>query len=288
MELSDLLAGQTLRTLSPDAPLDSALDLFRSEGLSAVPLVDAQGRLVGLVTSGSLLLAVQGDLPPELLAPLDAAGAASSTPASLVRLGDLPTRPPLLARPEDGARLAARRLLAAKQHHLVVVDDEQRPLAVLSSQDFVRLAAFAPNPPPPSNDFHAEAWFQHVRLQHAELDACTDRLRALSCAPLDCLPPERYRALLQRELGAFAELLQMHLAYEEEGGYLGDLAGEEPERRALVERLLADHAELRAALEHLRGPEANERALLEERSGVARLLDALERHDAAESEFLGA
>lgn len=286
MQIADLIAGQELHSLDESAPLGAALELFRAHRISAAPLVDAAGRLSGLLTAGRLLQALHRDLSPELLAMLDPARATASALDAVVRAIDLGSKDPLTARAFETCRSAAARLLERGEHHLVVVDERRRPLAMLSSQDFVRLAAAGPNPPAPFATARAADWFQHVRLQHGELDATIDRLRALCASTSACLPEARWRALLARELRIFREQLETHLAYEEEGGYLSDLATGDRDQLAAVQRLAAQHEELRAALARLEGPDAARRSLEEQRSGIARLLDALEQHERAEEALL--
>jgi CBS domain-containing protein len=286
MQIADLIAGQELLTLPESAPLGVALELFRAHRVSAAPLVDGAGRLVGLLTAGRLLQSLHRELAPELLALLDPSRSGSSPLDAVVRVADLALREPLTARAFETCRSAAARLLDRGEHHLVVIDERRHPLAVLSSQDFVRLAAAAPNPPKPFATARAADWFQHVRLQHGELDATTDRLRALCASTSACLPPERWRALLARELRIFKDQLETHLAYEEEGGYLSDLEAGDADQLAAVHRLAAEHDELRAALGRLADPDAARRSVEEQRGGIARLLDALERHESAEDAVL--
>jgi CBS domain-containing protein len=286
MQIADLIAGQELRSLEESAPVSDALELFRTQRISAAPLVDRHGRLTGLLTAGRLLQALHRELAPELLSLLDPARSGSSALDAVLRVADLALREPLTARAFENCRSAATRLLERGEHHLVVVDERRHPLAILSSQDFVRLAAAGPNPPAPFASARAADWFQHVRLQHGELDATIDRLRALCASTSVCLPEARWRALLARELRIFREQLETHLAYEEEGGYLSELETGDEDHVGAVRRLAAEHEALRASLARLEGPDEKRRSVDEQRAGIARLLDALERHEREEEVVL--
>ncbi|MBK9385867.1 MAG: CBS domain-containing protein [Planctomycetes bacterium] len=286
MQIADLIAGQELLSLPESAPVSEALELFRAQRISAAPLLDRRGRLAGLLTAGRLLQALHRELSPELLALLDPARSGSSPLDAIVRVADLALREPLTARPFETCRSAATRLLERGEHHLVVVDENRSPLAILSSQDFVRLAAAGPNPPAPLTTARAADWFQHVRLQHGELDTTIDRLRALCASTSACLPEARWRALLARELRIFREQLETHLAYEEEGGYLGELETGDEDHLAAVRRLAAEHEAIRSSLTRLEGPDMARRSIDEHRSGIARLLEALERHEREEDAVL--
>ena len=52
----DIMQSQVV-TVSPDAPLHSTQRLFYEEGIHGAPVVDEQGRVVGMITSTDILRA---------------------------------------------------------------------------------------------------------------------------------------------------------------------------------------------------------------------------------------
>lgn len=48
-------------TLTEDAPLTDAFLIFAEKGINHLPIIDAQGRLSGIVTRLDLLAALYGD-----------------------------------------------------------------------------------------------------------------------------------------------------------------------------------------------------------------------------------
>lgn len=91
-------------------------DRMLTDGIHAVPVVDGDGRPVGIVTSSDLV---------EEWAP--SMGVATVMSADLVTVAR-----------HTSAADAARRMLDARIHHLVVVDDDGRVAGILSSFDLLK------------------------------------------------------------------------------------------------------------------------------------------------------
>jgi CBS domain-containing protein len=92
--------------------------LMRDRKVGFVPVVDADGRVSGLVTDRDLALR------------LVAEGRASATPLSTIM-----TRDVRICRPEDDLEVAEQRMAALRKSRLVVVDDFGRCLGVISLAD---------------------------------------------------------------------------------------------------------------------------------------------------------
>ncbi len=131
---TDLRAGD-LMTLDPvtitmDATIEEAETLMRDFRISGLPVVDDEGRLAGVVSQTDLLyLAV-----PSVRALIRHRD-------SGIRIGEVMSVPAVTVAVDatlaDAARIMDRRHL----HRLVVIDAEGRPVGVLSSMDYVALAA---------------------------------------------------------------------------------------------------------------------------------------------------
>jgi CBS domain-containing protein len=133
---TDLRVGD-LMTLDPvtirmDATLEDAEAVLRDFRITGLPVVDEQGRLVGVISQTDLLYLA---LPTvrQLIRHHE----------SGIRIGEVMSVPAVTV--DVGATLgeAARMMHRNHLHRLVVVDAEGRPVGVLSSMDYVALAAEA-------------------------------------------------------------------------------------------------------------------------------------------------
>jgi CBS domain-containing protein len=117
-------------TVSADATVEQAEDLLRRNRISGLPVVDAAGRLVGVISQTDLLyLAV-----PSVQALI-------RHRTSGIRVGEVMSSPPVTIDGELPIREAARVMDRGRLHRLVAVDATGRPIGVLSAMDFVTLVA---------------------------------------------------------------------------------------------------------------------------------------------------
>ena len=125
--VGDLMTRDPL-TIGEDAPLPDAAELMDTFEITGLPVVDADGCLVGVLSQTDL---VRAAATRHLWAgwPGLAVRHLMTSPAITVR-ADCPL--------EDAARLMERERI----HRLVVVgDDERIPIGIVSLTDFVRLIA---------------------------------------------------------------------------------------------------------------------------------------------------
>ncbi len=106
-----------------DEPLESAARVLLKARAHVVPVVDREGRLLGLLTDHKLLRSL---LPRRRPAPPEA------TP---VEVDTVMTRNPIFAGPESTVEQAASALLEANIRHLPVVDTDRRVIGILSERD---------------------------------------------------------------------------------------------------------------------------------------------------------
>jgi CBS domain-containing protein len=130
----ELSAGD-LMTIDPvvialDAPIEEAEGLIRTRGVSGLPVVDADGALVGVVSQTDFMHLANPDVRRLI----------HHRPSGL-RVGEVMSRPPITVLLSTPLVEASRRMVAERVHRVVVVDDEQRPLGVLAAMDFVTLFA---------------------------------------------------------------------------------------------------------------------------------------------------
>ncbi len=110
--------------------IERAEELMRHYRVSGLPVVDADGRLVGVFSQTDVL---------HLNRPQAAEAARERT--SRRRVGEVMSRPPVTVNIAAPISDAARVMVEHDVHRLVAVESHGRPIGVLSAMDFVRLAA---------------------------------------------------------------------------------------------------------------------------------------------------
>ncbi len=139
MDLQDTrtteLVVADVMTLDPvvihaDAPPEDAERLMRERAISGLPVVDAAGLLVGVISRADVI--EDGTIPMAFLL--------RRMPSGL-RVGELMSSPAITVETTDLLIEAARRMRDNRIHRVVAVDDAGRPVGVLSASDFVSLYA---------------------------------------------------------------------------------------------------------------------------------------------------
>jgi len=132
-------------TVPPDAPVQQVVDLLIERGYRALPVVDENRRVVGIITDGDLLrlaglqarLSLQDSLSPEALRRQFAEIAAKAD-----RAADIMSQPVRTIRSNASLREAADMLLHQDLKRLPVVDAEGRFLGLISRVDVLRLIEY--------------------------------------------------------------------------------------------------------------------------------------------------
>ncbi|GAA3047287.1 CBS domain-containing protein [Streptomyces roseofulvus] len=121
-----------------DAPFKEIVRTLAAHGVTAVPVVDGEHRVLGVVSEGDLLRktadqsAAPGDVPP-----VPGYGAWERAKAEGTRAEELMSAPPVCARPDWTVAEAARLMEVQGVKRLVVVDDEDRLVGVVSRRDLL-------------------------------------------------------------------------------------------------------------------------------------------------------
>jgi CBS domain-containing membrane protein len=120
-------------TLDPQANLDEVSDLMRAHRIRHVPIVDAAGHLLGLVTHRDLLGKAFGggqDLPRSIRQPY----------LRSIPVGEVMTRRVVTVEPDALLNDVARMMVARRLGCLPVVEGN-RVIGILTATDFVRYVA---------------------------------------------------------------------------------------------------------------------------------------------------
>ncbi len=113
-----------------DAPIEDAEELLETNHISGLPVVDATGALVGVISQTDLVRLAHHSIGDILRARADG-----------LRVGEVMTSPPLTV-PMTASRVEAARIMHdARVHRLVALDDASEPVGVLSASDYVTLVA---------------------------------------------------------------------------------------------------------------------------------------------------
>jgi CBS domain-containing protein len=129
MRVRELMQG-AVRTVSPDAAVNEAVVTLADSHISALPVVDGMGRMVGVVSTTDILTS---EAEAE-----DANAREALFEGTTVR--DIMTLHPLTVSPDGDVREAAQQMLYADIHRLFVVDGE-RVVGVISTTDIMRAVA---------------------------------------------------------------------------------------------------------------------------------------------------
>ncbi len=132
-------------TVHPEATVKELADLLRAHHISGVPVVDAERRVVGVVTDGDLV-AEDADLRfPHYIQFLDSLIYLESTKkfeerlrkAVGARVADIMSTEVVSVHRHDEMRVAATLMSQRKINLIPVVDDEQKLVGVVTRHDVV-------------------------------------------------------------------------------------------------------------------------------------------------------
>lgn len=129
LRVADLMTVDPI-AVSMAATIEEAEELMRQHRITGLPVVNANGRLVGVISQTDLLYL---DVP--------AVQALIRHRERGVRVGEVMSTPPVTIDTAATLRQAARRMMDERLHRLVAVDADGRPIGVISAMDFVELIA---------------------------------------------------------------------------------------------------------------------------------------------------
>lgn len=140
MRVSELMQ-RDIESISPEAVAADVMATLAESRISALPVMDAAGRLLGVVSTTDIL-ALEEEAPNER---------ARATALQSTRAADLMTPEPLTISPNADVSEAAERMLQGEVHRLFVTEQD-RVVGVISTTDIVRavaagLLSAAPAPP---------------------------------------------------------------------------------------------------------------------------------------------
>lgn len=144
--IRDVMSEDVVK-VDPRTPIGEVAQLFLARAISAAPVVDLRGKVMGIVTLTDLARAQAcGHHLPDLLF-ADAEGERGWSPEAAGEVedlvaGDIMTADPRTISPECWVADAAREMVEERFHHLVVTDGDEL-VGMVSSLDLAALVAHA-------------------------------------------------------------------------------------------------------------------------------------------------
>ncbi len=131
---ADAVMTGNVCVVAPDVSLRDAAALLMRRDIRGLPVVDADGVLVGMITEADLVRV--GSAPdPRLHARRDLAAA----PNAPQTVGEIMSTPVVAARADADLADVARIMLSAQLTRLPILDDRDRLVGLVSRRDLVRL-----------------------------------------------------------------------------------------------------------------------------------------------------
>lgn len=142
------LMTPTVMALPQEMRLGTAARLLRRNQVSGAPIVDQDGRCVGVITATDFLRWAEGESSGRgsdkpCASPVKPWEISDPDEGSEAEVGQFMTRDVVTVSPTTGVVVLARKMLEAHIRRLIVVDDEDRPLGIVSASDI--LAGIAEN-----------------------------------------------------------------------------------------------------------------------------------------------
>lgn len=132
-------------TVSEDTPVTDLVAVLLQRGYRSLPVLDAQRRLVGIITEGDLLrragLLARLDLQTELL-PAQIHAQIETLLRRDERAADIMTQPVVTAQPTESLRQIVERMARSELKRLPVVDAEGHLLGLISRIDILRAVEY--------------------------------------------------------------------------------------------------------------------------------------------------
>ncbi len=135
--------------VTSETSLDEAIQIMAERRFSGLPVVDAAGKLMGIISQGDLMWRESGVTPPPYIMVLDSV-IYLENPAKYQRdlhkalgqtVGEVMTKNPQTIRPEKSLREAAELMHEKGVHRLPVIDSAGKPIGILTRGDIVRAMA---------------------------------------------------------------------------------------------------------------------------------------------------
>ncbi len=146
--VSDVMSDNPI-TVKPEMPLKEAIKILAEQRISGLPVVNENGKLVGIVSETDLMWQESGATPPPYIMLLDSV-IFLENPARYEKeihkalgetVGDVMTKNPLTTTPDQLLSAAAKLMHERNIHRLPVLDNNGEVIGILTRGDIIRAMA---------------------------------------------------------------------------------------------------------------------------------------------------
>ncbi|NEQ35084.1 MAG: CBS domain-containing protein [Okeania sp. SIO3I5] len=146
--VSDVMSYNPI-SVKPEMPLKEAIKILAEQRISGLPVVNENGKLVGIVSETDLMWQESGATPPPYIMLLDSV-IFLENPARYEKeihkaLGetvkDVMTKNPLTTTPDQLLSTAAKLMHERNIHRLPVLDENDKVIGILTRGDIIRAMA---------------------------------------------------------------------------------------------------------------------------------------------------
>ncbi|MEV5379343.1 CBS domain-containing protein [Streptomyces nondiastaticus] len=135
----DELMTRNVVRVRPDAPFKEIVRALAEHDVTAVPVVDSGGRVVGVVSEADLMRKSADQPDPFGRVPVPSLESWERAKAEGARAEELMSAPPVCARPEWNVVETARLMMTQNVKRLPVVDDTDKLVGIISRADLLRV-----------------------------------------------------------------------------------------------------------------------------------------------------
>ena len=135
--------------VKPETPLQEAIKILAERRISGLPVVDNDGKLLGIISETDLMWQETGVTPPAYIMFLDSV-IYLQNPAVYERdlhkalgqtVGEVMSKNPVTVSPEKSVKQAAQLMHDRNVHRLPVLDDGGQVIGILTRGDIIRAMA---------------------------------------------------------------------------------------------------------------------------------------------------
>ena len=146
--VADVMTANPL-TISPEAPLQEAIQTLAEKKISGLPVVDDKGKLVGIISESDLMWQETGVEAPPYIMFLDSV-IYLQNPARHEKeihkalgqtVAEVMSENPLSVKPNLSVKEAARIMHEKKVRRLPVIDDKTQLVGIITQGDVIRMMA---------------------------------------------------------------------------------------------------------------------------------------------------
>ncbi len=143
LRVRDLMTADVV-TVKPDAPLHEVAEAMDRHGVSGVPVIDGNRRVVGVISERDFVTFLGGGGPRSIMGLIAAClegGGCLTLPVRRQNAAEIMSAPPITVSETAAVAEAAAVMLAHDVNRLPVVDPENRLVGILTRGDLVRAHA---------------------------------------------------------------------------------------------------------------------------------------------------